>query len=121
MVKNKILTKRTNKRSVGRPKLVLNEKDITELAKIGCTNEEIATFLKCSHDTLERNFACAIKEGRSYMKMSLRRQQLKMVEKDGNVTMAIWLGKQYLGQHDKQTMYSDHTVTILTEEQIKAV
>jgi len=35
--------------------------------------------------------------------------------------MAIWLGKQYLGQHDKQTVYSDHTVTILTEEQIKAV
>ena len=120
MVKNKILTMRTNKRSVGRPKLVLNEKDITELAKIGCTNEEIATFLKCSHDTLERNFACAIKEGRAYMKMSIRRKQLEMVYQ-GNTTMAIWLGKQYLGQHDKQTIHSDHTVTILTEEQIKAV
>ena len=32
--------------------------------------------------------------------MSLRRQQFKSAEA-GNVTMQIWLGKQYLGQTDK--------------------
>jgi hypothetical protein len=32
--------------------------------------------------------------------MSLRRWQMKMAQT--NATMAIWLGKQYLGQSDRQ-------------------
>lgn len=41
-------------------------------------------------------------------KISLRRSQFRMAEV--NPTMAIWLGKQYLGQTDKQE------VTVSTEE-----
>jgi hypothetical protein len=33
-------------------------------------------------------------------RMSLRRKQWKAAE-DGNTTMLVWLGKQYLGQSDK--------------------
>ena len=34
-------------------------------------------------------------------KIALRKKQIEMAM-DGNVQMLIWLGKQYLGQQDKQ-------------------
>jgi hypothetical protein len=40
-----------------------------------------------------------MEEGR----MSLRRLQWKKAQ-EGNTTMLIWLGKQYLGQSDKQEL-----------------
>ena len=43
-------------------------------------------------------------------KMSLRREQWRSAEK-GNVTMQIWLGKQWLGQTDKVEQKTDATVT----------
>lgn len=45
--------------------------------------------------------------------MSLRRTQFKLAEK--NPTMAIWLGKQYLGQRDNVEV--EHTANngILTD------
>ncbi len=35
--------------------------------------------------------------------MSLRRKQWRAAE-EGNTTMLVWLGKQYLGQKDKSEM-----------------
>jgi hypothetical protein len=45
--------------------------------------------------------------------MNIRRMQLKSAN-GGNVAMLIWLGKQYLGQKDKQEIASDgdNTLTI---------
>jgi hypothetical protein len=40
------------------------------------------------------------------MKIRLRRAQLRLAI-DGNVTMLIWLGKQYLGQSDHPFAESD--------------
>jgi len=56
-----------------------------------------------SVDTLQRNeefcgiYKSQIEIGRS----SLRRMQWKAAE-NGDKTMLVWLGKQYLGQRDKQ-------------------
>lgn len=85
---------------MARPRKDIDEKLLESLAKIGCTDEEIATILGCSSDTLVRRFAERIKRGRAEMKMSLRRIQIRLAE-EGNATMAIWLGKQNLGQKDK--------------------
>ena len=41
-----------------------------------------------------------VEEGREYGRASIRRAQFKLLN-DGNATMAIWLGKQYLGQRDR--------------------
>lgn len=84
----------------GRPKFKIDYVAVEKLANIQCTQEEIATFLGCSVDTLQRDkeFCGIYKKGRENGKMSLRRTQYKLAEK--NVTMAIWLGKQYLGQRD---------------------
>ena len=43
-------------------------------------------------------------------KMSLRRQQFKSAE-NGNVTMQIWLGKQWLGQTDKVESKNENVET----------
>ena len=50
---------------------------------------------------MTQNFCGFIKKGMEQGKASLRRMQYGAANK-GNVTMQIWLGKQYLGQNDKQ-------------------
>jgi hypothetical protein len=85
---------------VGRPKIQLDYELIEKLAGIMCTQEEIASFVGCSVDTLQRDekFSGIYKNGLDSGKMSLRRKQWKLADK--NAAMAIFLGKQYLGQRD---------------------
>ena len=45
------------------------------------------------------NFSEVFKEKRGLGKISLRRSQWRLAEK--SATMALWLGKQYLGQKDQ--------------------
>lgn len=87
---------------MARPKKVISEKQVLELARIHCTVAEMAAVLDCSKDTLERRFAALIEKGRSDGRTSLRRKQFDAATRGkGNVTMLIWLGKQHLGQTDK--------------------
>jgi hypothetical protein len=84
----------------GRPRVELDPSQIEALAEIMCTNEEIAAVLGCSVDTITRNYAEAIKNGKAKGRASLRRTQWRAAE-SGNPTMLIWLGKQLLGQRDQ--------------------
>ena len=52
------------------------------------------------------NFSEVFKEKRGVGKISLRRAQFRLAEKNAN--MAIWLGKQYLGQSDR----GEYTVAV---------
>lgn len=87
----------------GRPPIEIDLGQLETLAKIQCTYEEIAAVLRISPDTLSRNYAERIKEFRSAGKGSLRKAQWKAAL-GGNVTMQIWLGKNELGQSDKQEL-----------------
>ena len=84
----------------GRPKKEIDYATVEKLANIQCTQEEIASFLGISTRTLQRDeqFMELFNKGHESGKMSLRRIQWKHAEK--SVPMAIWLGKQYLGQKD---------------------
>ena len=84
----------------GRPKIEIDYATVEKLANIQCTQDEIASFLGVSTRTLQRDekFMELFNKGRDNGKMSLRRIQWKHAEK--SATMAIWLGKQYLGQKD---------------------
>lgn len=92
----------------GRPRIKIDEEDFKKLCELQCTLAEIASFFNCSGDTIERwckrelkvGFAEAFKNYSAGGKISLRRWQFRMAET--NCTMAIWLGKQWLGQTDKQ-------------------
>lgn len=102
----------------GRPiKLIseLGEALIETLAGFMCTDEEIAASMsdkneRISVDTLtnENNgatFAECKEKGQAHGKASLRRNQFKLAE--SNATMAIFLGKNYLDQTDKQEVKTD--------------
>ncbi len=91
----------------GRPKKEIDIQTFEKLCGLQCTKEEIASFLNCSADTIERfckrvygdTFAVVFSRKREIGKISLRRTQWKLAEK--SPTMAIFLGKQYLDQSDK--------------------
>jgi len=57
--------------------------------------------LGVSPDTITRNYAEPYKRGIATLKQSLRRKQVNLALR-GNVTMLIWLGKQWLDQSDKR-------------------
>lgn len=97
-------------------------KSVDKMCEIHCTGEEIASVLDMDYDTLNRNckeqkgmaISEYIKQHQNEGKMSLRRAQWKSAE-GGNVTMQIWLGKQWLGQRDQQEV----TISERTDETIK--
>jgi hypothetical protein len=101
----------------GPKKIQVDWELVDNLCQIQCTGEEIASTLGISYDTIERRckedhkekLADYIKKKAEGGKASLRRMQYKAAEK-GNPTMLIWLGKQYLGQSDKQEVNATHTV-----------
>ena len=88
----------------GRPRMLLNERGaavIKRMAEIMCTNEEIADVLGVGVDLITNDnnnavFQAAKREGQVKGKMSLRREQFTLAEKNAN--MAIFLGKNYLDQ-----------------------
>ena len=93
--------KKKHPNPVGRPPLALNEDDIIKLARLHCTDDEIAATLGCNVDTVKDNFSDCIKKGREQGKASLRRQQMRMVMEQNSAPLAIWLGKIYLGQKEE--------------------
>jgi hypothetical protein len=91
----------------GRPKIEVDWKQVDKMLAIQCTAEEIGSVLGVSTDTISRRceeenectFAEYSRQKAGLGKISLRRSQFKLAEK--NAAVAIWLGKQYLGQQDK--------------------
>lgn len=99
---------------MGRPKIEINWETLDSLCGIHCTKFEISSILNCSEDTLERvikkkhgvTFAAYYEQKAASGKSSIRRQQYKTAMA-GNVTMMIWLGKQWLSQTDKIVQHID--------------
>lgn len=84
---------------MARPRKEIDERKVEQLASIGCSEKEIGQLLGCSDDLLERRFAGPLKRGRARRNQNLRKLQYEAAKR-GNVTMQIWLGKQWLGQKD---------------------
>jgi len=103
MVKKNTKTKDKKKTSVGRPRKLIDYIMVKNLAECACTVEEIASYLNISHDTLSRNahFKEVYQEGLHKCRRSLRRIQYDAAMA-GDRTMLVWLGKQLLGQKEKQ-------------------
>ena len=113
---------------MGRPTKEIDKTQFEKLCGIHCTKEEVAGFFDCSEDTIERwckrtyeaTFAVVYKKYCVIGNVSLRRMQFKLAEK--SVPMAIFLGKNYLGQtdHFEQTVHEvedlSPLVSLLKEE-----
>jgi hypothetical protein len=108
----------------GRPKKEIDQQLFENLCEIQCTEAEIAHVLNVGEskilewckETYGETFQESFKRFANSGKMSLRRWQMKMAQT--NATMAIWLGKQYLGQSDRQEVTN---VTPDTEIKIEII
>lgn len=95
---------------MGRKQVIMPDdkaiKTIHGLGVIQATTREVAAVLGVSHQTLMNTFKKfpelreQFENGKEMGKSSLRRCQFNLAKR--NATMAIWLGKQYLEQTDKQ-------------------
>lgn len=91
---------------MGRPRKEIKQKEFENLCGIQCTKLEICAFFDVTDKTLESwckrtyhaGFSEVFSQKRERGKISLRRSQWQLAEK--SATMALWLGKQYLGQRD---------------------
>ena len=114
----------------GRPTIEFDKKSFVDLVALGCSQEEICWFFRdetgkaANIDTLSRwckrefklNFQEYSKQNSGMaLKIKLRRNQLKLSEH--SAAMAIFLGKNWLGQTDKieQTITEVEDLTGLAE------
>ena len=95
------------KRKPGRKPVRIDLIEVEKLCSMQCTLQEIADWFGVSVRTIEARkkrpeFAAAMQLGYAKGRIYVRRTQMKILE-NGNATMAIWLGKQMLGQRDMIT------------------
>lgn len=98
----------------------IDKKQFENLCGLQCTINEVCDFFDVEDDTLNSwckktygtTFSEVFKLKRGKGQISLRRMQWKLAEK--NPTMAIFLGKQYLGQKDK-IEYTDDGMKSINE------
>lgn len=93
--------------AMGRPRKEIDKKQFENLCALQCTQEEICDWFNVSDKTLNgwcrrsygKTFSEIFRQKRGSGKISLRRMQWHLAEK--SAAMAIFLGKQYLGQREE--------------------
>ena len=92
----------------GRPRKEIDKRDFEKLCMLQCTRAEICAWFNVSEPTLidwckrtydGKDFFTVFNKKREGGKISLRRMQWQLAEK--SPAMAIFLGKNLLGQTDK--------------------
>lgn len=94
-------------------KKVIDQNQFEQLCQIQCTKDEICAVLDVSDKTLDRwcketyktSFSDIFRQKRQGGCASLRAKQWKLASK--SPAMAIFLGKQFLGQTDKVETHFD--------------
>ena len=110
---------------MARPRTKIQYSQLDKLLGLQCTLKECAFYFNCSEDTIERavkrdkdmSFAEYRELKRSAGLISLRRYQFQLAQK--SAVMAIFLGKQWLGQKD--TTDTDETTLLRLDELLKEV
>lgn len=104
---------------MARPKKEIDIRQFENLCGLHCTKQEICGWFELTDKTLEKwcrrtygkGFSEVYREKRSNGNLSLRRKQME-VALAGNVSMLIFLGKNYLGQTDKV----EQTISTVSDE-----
>jgi len=103
---------------MARPKKPIDREAFEKLCALACTLCEIAGFFDCSEDHIEnwckreykKRFSEISRLKRGNGNISLRRKQ-REVAMSGSVPMLIFLGKNLLGQSDKQEV--EHNISAI--------
>lgn len=116
---------------MARPKKKISIEAFEVMCHLQCTEIEICDELGVTDKTLARwcketygkNFSEVFREKRGHGKLSLRRKQWRLA--DSSPAMAIFLGKNYLGQSDQQEVKLQGEVKNpyagLTENELRAL
>ncbi len=102
---------------------------IESLGRVQLSLREAGAFFGVSHETF-RNFLDANKnaeeafeKGKGDGRANIRRKQIQRALDDGDTTMLIWLGKQYLDQKDKSELAvgkpSDFSMSDYTDDELR--
>jgi len=105
------------KPKVGRPKRIFTPDqiaDIERLAKLNLNTETIADALDIPVNTLKSNFRRQLTQKRAQGKAEIAEAQRSMLKQP---VMAIWLGKQHLGQSDVQKIEVGSMLPIVIRHQ----
>jgi len=110
------------KRKAGRPKVEIDWDKVSGYLRAQCSSVGIAEILGISTDTLylrckkdnKIDYTVFSEQKKSEGKELLRAKQYSMAM-NGNITMQIWLGKQYLGQRDKSEIKETGTKKVILE------
>lgn len=103
----------------GRPRKEIKKDSFEKLCVLQCTEAEICSFFDTTDKTLSRwcvdtygeKFSEAYKKLSKGGLISLRRTQFRLAEK--SPAMAIFLGKQYLGQRDNMVISNPGQTSVI--------
>lgn len=92
---------------MARPRKEIDKAEFEKLCWMQCTEDEICDWFDVTDKTLcgwcrrtyGKSFSDVFQQKRGVGRIAVRRAQFQLMKK--NATMAIWLGKQLLGQTDK--------------------
>lgn len=95
-------------KKMGRPPKEIDKEQFEKLCGLQCSIIEVCDYFDVTDKTLnswckrtyDKTYSEVFEEKRSSGKISLRRAQYQLALK-GNATMLIWLGRNWLGQTDK--------------------
>nr|DAR93712.1 MAG TPA: putative terminase small subunit [Caudoviricetes sp.] len=115
---------------MARPRKNIDREEFEKLCGLQCTQAEICDWFGVSDKplnawcrrTYHMSFSEVFRQKRGLGKISLRRAQFQLAEK--SATMAIFLGKQYLGQTDVQeikAMVTENPFAGLSTEELRNV
>jgi len=107
---------------MARPKRQFTDEEIQKIeqyARNNCYDRTISTALDIPINTLKRRFGTKIRRWRAQGKVELHQYQRELAKT--NATMAIFLGKNELGQTDKQTAEVQVKNVEIKEEEREAV
>lgn len=106
MPKTEVKKHKTTRNPVGGPRKKIDQDVFEGLCNILCTKDEICSVMDVSEKTIsnwcQRTYGKTFKDAYEQLclggKASIRRNQFELSKK--SATMAIFLGKQFLGQKD---------------------
>lgn len=128
---DKTKTKDGEKNKGGRPRKEIDLQTLAQLVRIQCTAEECARFFAVSADTIDlrvkengyAGFADFFENHSAEGKVSLRRLQWQSAQGARGVApsiaMQIWLGKQVLGQRDRNAVTGDDGGPVKLESTVR--
>lgn len=103
----------------GRKAAAIDLGELEKLCSMQCSDEEIAAWFGVSVRTIQNRrqqprFAKVMQRGRARACINVRRAQARLLEA-GNAAMAVWLGKNLLGQRDNMQITGANGGPIQTE------